>query len=199
MQALCSFLCSHRISNEHVVHPATKTWRTVAPLWHSELKVGFDTDCQVRRQISQRERARRRTSLKNIRRSKNTPLPLIIHLHFAQSLAPAENAIFTRVDFLSATNQADADTPITVTRHQLEKQSWLRRGPFELLHALLFIPGSLRLVENDNVLMGRILRRTTKTFLKKVIDVLDSGARLIANGPQALHLPCAAAAQVLIS
>jgi hypothetical protein len=69
-----------------------------------------------------------------------------------------------------------------VTRHQLEKKRWLRRGPLELFHALLFIPGTLSFVENDDVFMGRSFWRATKTLLKIIIDVLDPGPHAQTNG-----------------
>jgi hypothetical protein len=111
-------------------------------------------------QVAQRKGTRRWTSLKNIRRSENSPLPLLERAHFPQSLAPAEYAFLARIYFLPAANQADAGTPIRMPRHQFENERWLRRGTFEFLYALLLIPGALRLVEDKWHAHGEAPRAT---------------------------------------
>jgi hypothetical protein len=64
---------------------------------------------------------------------------------------------------------------------------------------LLLIPGTLRLVEDDDMLMRRCLRRPTKTLLEKVIDVLDSCAHLATDNPQRFSLSSSAAPQIFVS
>jgi hypothetical protein len=155
--------------------------------------------CEIIGQVAQRKGACRRTPLKNIGRSENSPLRLLDRVHLPQCLAPAENTVLTRIYFLPAANQADAGTPIRMAGHQFENEHWLRRGPIELLDALLLIPSALCLVENNDMLMGRRVRQPTETLLEKVIDVLDSGAYLATDNPQGPSLPNVAASPIFIS
>ena len=64
---------------------------------------------------------------------------------------------------------------------------------------MLFIPSPLRLVKNDHMLVRWSLRRSTKTLLEKVIDVLDSRTNLATDNPQRLSPSGSLAPRILVS
>ena len=191
--------CAGFVTSENTVYPATHAWRSIAPPWHIQLKFRLDVNCEIKGKGSQRKETRRWASLKNVRRSVNSPFRLLDWIHFSQSLAPTENALFARINFLTAANQADARTPIRMPGHQFENERWLRRGSFKFLDALLLIPGALRLVKDNYMLMGRLVGQSTKTLLEKVINMLNSGANFATDHPQRPTISNPSASQVFIS
>jgi len=82
---------------------------------------------------------------------------------------------FSVVDFLSAANQRNQHSPVSVSVHDGEHGFWLRDFLSCLLRVLSGIPSPLGFVEDDNALRRRFIG-LVRCFTNERMDVLDEGA-----------------------
>jgi hypothetical protein len=61
-----------------------------------------------------------------------------------------------------------------MTPHELEQQGWLGRSSRKLLLPLLLVPGSLRFIKYNGMLVGWLGGPGPQPFLQEVVNVLDS-------------------------
>src|SRR5262245_11745659 len=98
-----------------------------------------------------------------------------------ESIPPPGYALLAGVNLLAAADQTDTRAPITLPPHQLEQECWLGSVAVKLLLTLIGVPGSLRLVEDDGVLVGRMITCRAQTLLQEVVDVLYPGTDAAAD------------------
>src|SRR5262245_60783832 len=91
-------------------------------------------------------------------------------------MAPPLDPLHARVDFLSAPDKTHASTPVSVPPHDFKEETRLGFLTAEFLFALIRIPGTLRLIKHDCMLVRANARRAAQVLLEEIDDVLDSGA-----------------------
>ncbi|HVP00127.1 MAG TPA: hypothetical protein VMT15_18780 [Bryobacteraceae bacterium] len=163
------------------------------------MELGLDIDPKISRHFPEGESTGRRPPMENVWRGENIPGTSILWTHSPKRLAPAKNPLLSRVDFLSAANQADASAPVGVAGHQFEEQRGLGGGPFEFFEALLLVPRPLCLVKNNHVFIRGSVARSAEAFLQKIIDVLNAGAYVSTDLSKAASHTSSLSARIFVS
>ena len=102
-------------------------------------------------------------------------MPLSARGHYARSrLAPFLKASLTIVNLLTATDQCDDAHDSFVRLHDVEKNRRLRPCNLVFFVDCVSAPGTLRLIEDNCVLAGRLFGMLDAVMDNKRVDVLDA-------------------------